>query len=213
MSAIRSPWLAAFAAVSVIHLILITADVSLWDTVSKVMLMPLLAGWAYSQGAPRILILSLAFATIGDFAMDFESLFLLGMAGFAAAHVCYIAYFVSRGAVDRLRGRLWLPALFAVAALALVVYIWSAPAIAELRIPIPVYALLLSATAVTAWAVDNRAGVGATLFLASDALIAVGIAERPQPEPAQLWIMVLYIVGQFLLVSSIVDRERTKESL
>lgn len=208
MSAIRSPWLAAFAAMSVLHLVLIIVDVSPWDTVTKVLLMPLLAGWAFSQSAPRIVIVSLAFATLGDFAMDSESLFPLGMAAFALAHVCYIAYFVSRGAIGVLGRKLWIVGLYAVAAIALVSYLWSAEAIADLRIPIPIYALLLATTAATALAVDNRAGLGAALFLASDALIALGIAERPQPEPAQLWIMVLYLVGQFLLVSAIVDRER-----
>ncbi len=209
MSSIRNPWLAAFAAIAVLHLVLITTvDLSPWDTVTKVLLMPLLAGWAFSQSAPRIVIVSLAFATLGDLAMDFESLLLPGMAAFALAHVCYIAYFISRGAIEVLRGKLWIVLMYVVAAIALVAYVWSAPAIADLRIPIPVYALLLATTAATALAVDNRAGLGAALFLASDALIATGIAERPQPQPAQLWIMVLYIVGQFLLVSAIVNRER-----
>jgi len=209
VSAIRSPWLAAFAAVSVGHLVLITADVSPWDTVTKVMLMPLLAIWAYTQGAPRLLIAALLLSTVGDFAMDFESLFLLGMAGFALAHVCYISFFVSRGALDELRKEPWIGVVYAVAAAMLVVYLWNQPSIADLRIPIPFYAALLATTAATSLALDTRAGIGAAMFMASDALIALGVAELPQPKPADLWIMVLYILGQLLLTTGILNKERT----
>lgn len=206
MIAVRSPWLAAFSVMAIAHLVLMTTDVSPWDTVTKVMLMPLLAAWAFTEGAPRLLIAALLFSTAGDFAMDFESLFLLGMAGFAFAHVCYIAFFVSCGALDALRKKPWIAVLYAVAAATLVAYIWNEPSIADLRIPIPFYAALLAATAATSLAADTVAGIDAVMFMTSDAIIVLGVAELPQPKPAGLWIMVLYILGQVLLTTGILNK-------
>lgn len=207
MTSVRDLWLVAFGVMALTHLYLLTGDIAIWGTVTKITLMPLLAMWAFSRAAPTLLIAALMFSTIGDLAMDFEALFLVGMTGFALAHVCYISLFVRRGAVAAMGDKPWIPLVYAIAAGAFITYVWSAPPMQDVRFAIPVYGALLAATAATSMSLDVRAGIGGTLFMISDAIIALEVAELPRPHQASLLIMAFYIVGQYLLVSTVLDRD------
>src|SRR5664279_4541420 len=107
-SPIRSPWLAGFAVVAVVHLALNAADLGPWDSITKVLLAPLLAAWVLEQRGPRLLVTALAFCFAGDLLLELDNLFVAGMAAFAAAHVCFIWFFVQRGALPALRARPWI---------------------------------------------------------------------------------------------------------
>lgn len=205
--AVRSPWLMAFAAMSVLHLILNAAEASPWDSITKCLIMPLLAAWVFTQDGPRIIVVALLASTVGDFFMEFDDLFAFGMGAFAIAHVCFIGFFVSRGALGQLRKKPWIVALYGAAAVALVVYIWPGLE-AGIRPAIPVYAALLAGTASTSLATDGRAGLGGALFLISDGIIALGEAGKWQPEPSSVWIMVFYILALFFLSAGILNREK-----
>lgn len=74
-----------------------------------------------------------------------------------------------------------------------------------LRIPLTGYSLLLTAMAWRAGVLGRRAALGGALFLFSDALIATGIADRPQLPAHDFWIMLTYIAGQYLLTRGALD--------
>jgi len=216
-AAVKSPWIIAFGVILVVHLLLRGLEVDPYQTITKSLLAPLLALWAWQLEGPRLLILGLVFCFFGDLFMDLgASWFIAGMAAFALAHICFITLFVKRGAVDALRASLAGPdrwraavvALYIVGAIAFIVWAWpDFPA--DVRPMVPVYALLLTGTATTSIVLDTRAGVGAALFVASDALIAIG---WDQYGVAATWqrvtIMALYAVGIFLIAAGVLNRER-----
>ena len=209
MHAVKSPWLIAFGVVSVVHLLLNGLGAGPWDSISKCLVAPLLAMWVVEQGGPRLLVAALVFCFFGDLFLEIEDLFIVGMAAFAAGHICFITIFVQRGAVDQLRRKPWIVAAYVVTAVGLVAWCWGGLE-AGLKPPIPVYAALLVGTAATALASDVRAGVGGLMFLVSDGIIALGEAGRIDPDATAtgLAIMVLYILAIFFLTTGILWREK-----
>lgn len=208
-SAIRSPWLAGFAVVAVVHLVLNATDAVPWDSITKSLLAPLLIGWVLEQRGPRLLAVALAFCFLGDLFLEFENLFIVGMAAFAGAHVCFIWFFVQRGAVAKLRERPWIVLIYVLAGLVVVAWSWGGLE-PGLRPIIPFYAALLIGTAATALAVDVGAGVGGALFLLSDGIIALAEAGRFDPDAALtgLAIMTLYIGAILQLTVGILNKEK-----
>ena len=195
------PWWGIYGVVCVIHLGVLAADASPWDSITKCLAVPVLIGWSLQPGrAPRLLPLALLFCLGGDFFLELPDLFVVGMASFALAHVCFIALFIARGAGPRLARQPFLVAVLALAAVALVVLVWNGIDDPVVRVAVPVYALLLSGTAATALVLDRRAGIGAVLFLVSDAIIALTEFGRIDPNVVtRLAIMVLYLAAVALL--------------
>lgn len=210
MNPVRSPWIVAFAATTVAHLALLAADVTPWDSITKCLLAPLLIGWVLQLRAPKLLVVALIGCFFGDLFLEFdEAWFPVGMAAFAVAHVCFIVFFVQRGAGERLKKMPWLPVVFLILGAALIAWCWSGLP-SDIKPLVPIYAALLSGTAMAALAVDKRAGLGAVAFLISDGIIAAGEAGRVDPEHAvvEVAIMALYISAIFLLTTGIMNRER-----
>ncbi|MGH3457236.1 lysoplasmalogenase [Aeromicrobium sp.] len=212
MTAVKSPWIIGFAVVAVVHLVLNAVDASPWDSITKCLLAPLLAAWVVQLNGPWLLVAALVFCFGGDLFLEIEALFVVGMASFAAAHVCFITIFVQRGALPRLRANPWAAIVYLAAAVAMVVWAWDGLA-GDVRPFVPVYALLLVGTASTSLALDGRAGLGGLLFLVSDGFIALGEAGRFDKDATWhgLVIMGLYILAIFFLSAGILNREiRTK---
>jgi uncharacterized membrane protein YhhN len=223
MERVKSPWIIGFGVLVVVHLVLLGFDVSPWDSVTKCLLAPLLAGWVWSLGGPRLLVVALVFCFLGDLFLEIPATFVFGMAAFALAHICFITLFVQRGALDALQASAagrepWRAALglvYLVAAAALLTWAWTGfePAI---RAAVPIYSLLLIGTATTAMALDTRAGIGAGMFVVSDMLIALGAAGRFDPEATwhELAVMSLYLFSIFLISAGVLNRElRTRRLL
>ncbi|MEV7012917.1 lysoplasmalogenase [Streptosporangium sp. NPDC051022] len=198
--------LAVFWICSVVHLALVAADTGLTASVTKALLMPLLAAWVLAQGGPRLVAAALLLSCGGDVALEIDGFFIAGMALFAGAHVCYVTYFLREGALGGLRRRPVVPAVYAVVWAGLVFLLW--PGLGDLRLPVAGYSLLLTATAVTAAGLGPRIGAGGALFLLSDTLIAFDLAGLPLPPMNGLVVMATYIAAQYLLASGIVDRLR-----
>lgn len=209
MTAMKSPWIIAFGAVTVLHLVLNGVEAEPWDSITKCLLAPLLVAWVIEQKGPRLLIAALVFCFFGDFFLELEDLFVVGMAAFALGHICFIRFFISRGAVGQLKRQPWIPAVYTVAAIALVAYGWGGLE-DGLKPVVPIYAALLVGTGATSLATDLRAGVGGLLFLISDGIILLGEADRIDKEAAGtgLAIMATYIAAIFLLTSGILNREK-----
>jgi uncharacterized membrane protein YhhN len=209
MTAVKSPWLIAFAVASVVHLGLNGAGAEPWDSISKCLIAPLLAAWVIQQRGPRLLVVALVFCFFGDLFLELDDLFIVGMAAFAVGHIAFITFFVQRGAVDRLRARPLILVLYVAAAIGMVAWCWGGLE-AGLKAPIPVYAALLVGTAATSLATDVRAGVGGAMFLVSDGIIALREAGRIDQDATAggLAIMALYILAIFFLATGIVAREK-----
>jgi uncharacterized membrane protein YhhN len=202
----------AFALTAVVDLVSLAAGWDAGHTIAKPLLMPLLAAYAASRGAPRLLVAALLCGWGGDtlLLLDAEPAFLAGMGCFAAGHVCYLALFRPYGEA-RARSAFLAPA-YAVVLVTSVVLLWpDLPA--DLRVPVAGYSLLLTAMAYTAATrLGLLAGLGGVLFVLSDSLIATGVAEWPQPPRPDLWIMLTYMAAQSLLVTGVLGERRPRES-
>lgn len=170
-------------------------------TVAKGLLMPSLLLWlvaALGAATPRLLAAGLVLATVGDVGLEYDATFLIGMAGFFAMQVCYVVGFVGLGAWPRVRAS-WGVALgylaFWVAANAVL-----GPRLGELRIPIAVYSLALCVMATVAAGVDRRVGLGGLMFLVSDMLIGLDLADLGFPGRG-LVVMLLYLGAQYAITT------------
>nr|WP_223183630.1 MULTISPECIES: lysoplasmalogenase [unclassified Streptomyces] len=188
--------LAAFGLAAAVDLVSLLADADLGHRVAKPLLLPLLAAYAVSRGAPRLLTAALLFGWGGDVFLLFDAdwAFLVGMGSFAAGHVCYLVLF------GRRRTSPALGVLYALALGGTVVLLWS-DLPAGLRLPVACYSLLLTAMAYRASSLGLAAGIGGALFLLSDTLIATGIADWPQLPAPDFWVMATYIAAQYLLAT------------
>ncbi|WP_371606546.1 lysoplasmalogenase [Streptomyces sp. NBC_01213] len=194
------PLIIAFLAVSAVHLAGLLAGLEALHAATKPLLMLLLAAYAAACGGPRLLIAALLCGWAGDVLLmpDAEPAFLAGMGFFAAGHVCYLVLF-GRAPVRPVSG-----VVYAVVLVTFVALLW--PGLPDgLRIPLTGYSLLLTAMAWRAGVLGRRAALGGALFLFSDALIATGIADRPQLPAHDFWIMLTYIAGQYLLTRGALD--------
>ncbi|WP_405936140.1 lysoplasmalogenase [Streptomyces sp. NBC_00726] len=188
------PLLIAFLVACAVDLVGVLTGPDWLHLGAKPLLMPLLAGYALARRGPRLLIAALLCGWAGDVFLlaDSDLAFLVGMAGFAAGHVCYLVLF------GRARGAL-IPALvYAVVLIVFLALIWDGLP-AGLRIPMAGYSLLLTAMAYRSGVLGRYAATGGALFLLSDALIATGIADWPQFPAPGFWVMLTYVAAQLLL--------------
>ncbi|MGW2559589.1 lysoplasmalogenase [Streptomyces sp. NPDC001514] len=185
-----------FAAAVLLDLGAILAGWRTGHLIAKPLLMPLLAAYAAVRGAPRPLIAALLCGWAGDVLLmaGADRAFLVGMGLFAAGHVCYLVLF------GRVRTSPALGIAYGVFLVAAVGLLWT-DLPAELRIPVGVYSLLLTAMAYRSSGLGWTAGAGGALFLVSDMLLATGIAEWPQLPAPDFWIMLTYVGAQYLLTT------------
>ncbi|MFC9328058.1 lysoplasmalogenase [Kitasatospora sp. NPDC057015] len=202
--------LTGFAATSAAHLGAILTDSPGLQHATKPALMPLLAAHtlAGAERAPRLLAPALLLSAGGDILLQVggDTAFLAGMGSFAAAHVCYVTMFVRRGALDDRRRTALVAAAYATAWAVMVTSLW--PGLGDLRIPVAVYSLLLTSTAVTSARLGWRTGLGGALFLLSDTLIATQLAKWRELPGHEFWIMATYIAAQYLLASGTLAAHR-----
>jgi uncharacterized membrane protein YhhN len=171
-------------------------------TLVKGLLMPALLLWvvvALGAAAPRLLVAGLVLATVGDVGLEYDATFLLGMAGFLAMQVCYIAGFIRLGAEAR-TSRLPLVTVGYLAFWAIANLILG-PRLGDLRIPIAVYSMALSVMAIAAARTGiRRIAIGGLLFLVSDMLIGVDLADLGFPGRG-IVVMVTYLGAQYLIAT------------
>jgi uncharacterized membrane protein YhhN len=189
--------LLVYAALSAVHVVVAAFDVSWAEWATKPVLMPLLALYVVLRKGPRLVIAALLLSAAGDVALQFSTpdvMFLVGMGFFAAAHVCYIAYFVRRGTA-----RTWMIPGYLLVWGALMVWLW--PDLGAVKVPVAAYSLLLISTGMTSARLGLRAGLGGAFFVLSDTLIAVQLAGHDLPGP-DVWVMITYCLAQALLATA-----------
>lgn len=211
------PILAAYAALCLANLVAAGTGWHALDWATKPLLMPLLALWLWRSarraGVPAgSVVAALLFSAAGDIALisSGTAWFITGMVLFLGAHLSYIATFVRHGALPRLR----VPPLVAVpVALALfsgaaLAWLWPGLTEAGLAVPMAAYGVALTATAATSAAYGWRCGLGGLLFLISDLLIAVDVADAAELPGPPVWVMVTYLAGQTLLAAGWLRSQR-----
>jgi len=210
----------ALAMLAVLHLVSQAAEASTWARATQGCLMPLLAVTLWCAApAPRsrlvrAVLVALGLSWLGDTVpavFDGDAAFLVMVGFFLLAQLAYVvAFWPHRREGAARRPALLLP--YAAAAAALVVA--CAPgAPGPLLAAVVVYGVCLVAMAVLATGVHPLAGAGGVVFLASDAMIALGaFTDWFAPPASGFWVMLTYVAGQALLVAGVLARSSSQVS-
>ena len=172
---------AVVALASVVGNSVVEGVLGTWST--PLLLLLLLAWVVVTRGAmaPRLLVVGMVFAWLGD-----------------------SAGFIRMGALPVLRRRWWIPVL--AAALWLALNLVLGPQLGDLRLPLAVYSAALVAMATLSLAISTQIGVGGVLFLVSDLLIGLNAAGIDFPGRGAL-VMATYALAQVLIVTGWVARD------
>lgn len=198
---------------------LLSQPVLVWAT--KPLLVPVLIGWVLRRVLPGknqgLLLTGLIFAWLGDMLLLFESrhalFFMCGLGSFLLTHVFYILYFLRvRPAVSVLRQHPYL--IILVLAYSCVLVWWLYPGLGEMRIPVLLYAAIITVMLLCSLHVCkglNRVAAvlflaGALCFVISDSLLAINKFHTAFPY-AGAFIMLTYCAAQYLIVSGHLERE------
>ena len=204
-------WFVAYVVVAGLNVVGGFLDAPELRTVTKPLLMPLLLGFfaASLGGLDHPLATwvkrALVFSWLGDVLLmgDADVFFILGIAGFLGAQICYIAGFGPFIELGPLRAKPWLALPYVAVGMALLVTL--APDLGVLFVPVTIYAVALVTMAVLAVGVSPTTAVGAGLFLISDSLIALTELSDRLSDAAGTWIMPTYVVGQALIVVGVLQ--------
>jgi uncharacterized membrane protein YhhN len=181
-------------------------------TLQKTLAVSLLALVAWRLGGSGFLVAGLALSAIGDalLAGPGQRRFLVGVLAFAAAHGCYIPLFLETGiGTEPVAAWRWaIVGLLGAGASALLFgLLW--PKLGKMRAPLSAYFTIILIMGALAWLIpaSQLAGLvvalGATLFVASDAMLGWEMFGRDQSAPASpllsraVWF--LYYGGQALI--------------
>lgn len=174
-------------------------------TTLLILLLALLGPADTGPGTRILIVLGLAVSLIGDiWLMLPRDRFVLGLASFAVAHLCYIAAF---GGTLSTCPPLWTYLPYLAYAAGMSALLWRDAG--AMRLPVAVYALLLVSMAWLAGACWLQQGttpalqgwLGALLFVTSDSLLAWNRFRRPIPNGAA-WVLATYYLGQGLIALS-----------
>lgn len=214
----KNYWLPVFVALSLLHIVGVLSSSEILCTISKPLLMPVLALWLMKETRGQsplktAWLIGLLFSTLGDVLLMFSggTFFLLGLSAFLLAHLSYIGG-ISKGLKDRrgflLKNPMWiLP--FLLFPIVLLYWLWDGIP-GAMRIPVAVYALVI---ATMAQSVANLHGYlsnkifwtmmgGAILFVLSDSLIAVNKFGHAF-EGGRVAVIGTYMLGQWFLVKGV----------
>ena len=176
------------------------------STTALLLLLAVLSTTAHGARYQQAVVIGLACSLAGDVLLMLpRDRFVAGLASFLLAHVAYIVAF-SAGVPIGTAPALLVP-LAAMAAL-LLWLLW--PGLGKLRLPVVLYSATILLMVWQAWgwhwAFDTPgsrlAALGATLFMASDAVLALNRFRRPFPG-AQAVIMLTYVAAQALIALSV----------
>lgn len=201
--------IAGFLAVSSVHLTAQLVGPRWAADLTQVLLMPLLAAallWATVAPRGRLVLLmlvGLGFSWLGDSVprlLEGDTGFLAMLGGFLIAQVLYAVAFWP----FRRRSLLRRPAVALLyLAVAAAIVALCAPGAGALLPAVVVYAVAIALMAVLATGLGVVAGIGAAVFVLSDALIALnafGVLTLPGHG---FWVMLTYLGAQTMLVRAV----------
>jgi uncharacterized membrane protein YhhN len=175
-------------------------------TTTLLLLVAVLSAGVHGARYQSAVSVGLGCSLIGDiFLMLPGDRFVPGLASFLLAHLAYVVAFTSMVPIGT-EPALLLPLL--AAAIPLLRLLW--PGLGALRLPVLLYAATLLLMVWVAWGYrwahpalgSTMAAAGATLFLASDAVLAVNRFGHPIRR-AQTLIMTSYVAAQTLIAVSV----------
>lgn len=183
---------------------------------SKPLLMLILLGY-YCAGTKNfaapvkyLMVAALVFSWFGDVLLlldkQYKSFFIYGLIAFLTAHIFYIFYFLK---IRKANGVAHLPrrAIFAaIAVYTISLFLFLAPNVKSLLVPVAVYALVIStmlAVSVAAFDFARQSFgkicvAGTLLFIVSDSILAINRFAAPF-EFAPVFVMLTYGLAQFLI--------------
>jgi uncharacterized membrane protein YhhN len=185
----KSSWIIVFILVLLANLLSVYLNNETLRTISKPLLMPILAIYflTQTQRAPSPLkawiTLALSFSWVGDILLMYEDrnsiYFLLGLSAFFIAQVFYIIFFHNIRMKEYIRGNALLLLVVIVYYFILISVI--SPSLGTLKLPVRIYGVVLSFMVMlamhTMFSSNKRAAwwmiAGAILFVISDSLLAV----------------------------------------
>ncbi|MFK8005397.1 MAG: lysoplasmalogenase [Saprospiraceae bacterium] len=199
---------------------------------SKPLLMPILALWFYIQTKDhpslfrQLILIALFFSWGGDTLLMFveskgEHFFLFGLVSFLVTHTLYaVAFFKT---VSWKNGFLWKNKWIVIPFLIFFLGFqnYLLPDVEEaMQIPVTVYSCVIIVMVLAAlnWNtfVESKAFqfvfLGALLFMFSDSIIALNKFKSTVPQ-AHIWIMSLYLLGQYLIVRGGIEMMKKKNSI
>lgn len=188
---------------ALIYLALTTSEPSWPRSVIKTLPLVLFAVIAWRAEAPVLLALGFAFSALGDWALsrEGERAFLVGLIGFAIAHILYIVVFASEIEIMSL----W--PLVILLPLALSTEVWLTPHTGAMRQPVRAYVLIICTMAILAANLPpdrHLATLGAGMFLSSDLILSIRLFrlsdDHPMARPAAWALWALYVGGQALIL-------------
>ena len=215
----------AYIAISFAYLLLIILGREDISWFIKPFLIPFLFLAVYSCGdfpSKKFLLTALLFSWIGDVVLLFadkgELYFIIGLVSFLLSHIAYIILFSKQLRIYSNRNK----AIFWVGITAIIVYLMVMlaillPRLGDLKIPVIVYAIVLSTMLLFAfkgylkW--NSPANIyillGAVVFVSSDSILALNKFYEPL-KFSSLLIMSTYITAQYLIVVGILKLNKKK---
>jgi len=168
---------------------------------------------SYNSKLDKWFVSALSFSWLGDVLLMFQEknalFFLLGLSAFLIAHIFYIVFFHNIKTREKVSSRwlLLLPVVIYYAVLIGILY----PHLADMKIPVPVYGIVISFMLLLAlhmlFIKNKSAGqwmmFGAVLFIASDSVLAFNKFYQSF-EAAGIIIMITYGLAQFFIVQGAV---------
>lgn len=213
-------WILLFFVVLAAHITAMQLQHSVLQLIFKPLIVITLIGYLdtqVSQTTKKLtnwVFAALFFSVAGDtllFFQDRESMFfLLGLSAFLIAHICYIVFFEQVRRKEGIKFKALLPVIAAVY-YAVLIYLLL-PHLGEMKIPVLVYGIIISAMFMLAMHMlfikNKTAGqlmmLGALLFVISDSVLAINKFYRPFAA-ANIIIMLTYGLAQFFIVKGVLD--------
>ena len=168
---------------------------------TKPILLPVLILWYISSSKSEKIQLNAFFLAglilsfFGDLFLLFKWGFLPGLGSFLLAHLCYIISFKKK---PQKRIKEFWPIILSLYASILLVFLF--PYLKEMKIPVFIYAVVISVMMYSALKTHNRnLIIGALLFLISDTLLSVNLFLKPLMI-LNLLVMITYVSAQWFLV-------------
>lgn len=143
----------------------------------------------------KLFLAGLVLSFFGDLFLLFKWGFLPGLGSFLLAHVFYIISF--RKKTQNNIWKFW-PIILGLFATTLLVFLF--PYLKEMKVPVIIYAIVISLMMYSALKTQNRnLIIGALLFLISDTLLSINLFFQPLMI-LNLFVMITYVFAQWFLV-------------
>jgi len=214
-----SCWLILFMVDVAVELLAISFQLDSVRFISKPLLLLFLIGYVVVATKQRnnlfaLLIAALCLSGLGDVFLLFEQshpiYFMMGLVSFMLAHIFYVLLFNQIRVKNQSRKKWALLPIMLVGGYVIFLFMFLEPFLGSLKIPVLVYALVLSAmflSAIQAFDISKQSFgkicvLGALFFVISDSLLAIDKFRTHFPM-ASFTVMLTYITAQFLLVLGI----------